>query len=50
MINYNKMENKNITNNLIIKQINQSNSIAYNKEYLSDSSDYEYNILELKLV
>jgi hypothetical protein len=46
MINYNKMENKNITNNLIIKQINQSNSIAYNKEYLSDSSDYEYNILE----
>ncbi len=28
------MEDKNITNNLIIKQFNQSNAIAYNKAFL----------------
>tara|TARA_R100000951_G_scaffold115370_2_gene123249 strand:- start:3054 stop:4169 length:1116 start_codon:yes stop_codon:yes gene_type:complete len=41
------MENKNITTNLIIKQINQSNAIAYNSDYLSESSDYNFKILEV---
>ncbi len=40
------MENKNITNNLIIKQINKSNAIAYNKRYLAQTSDYEFKILD----
>ena len=40
------MENKNILNNLIIKQLNESNAIAYNKGFLANTSDYNYNILE----
>ncbi len=40
------MENINITNNLIIKQMNASSAIAYNKSYLAQSSDYEYRILD----
>ena len=41
------MENKNITTNLLLKQINQSNAIAYNNDYLSQSSDYNFKILEV---
>jgi len=41
------MENKNITTNLLLKQINQSNAIAYNDKYLSESSDYDFKILEV---
>jgi len=40
------MENRNITNNLIIKQINESNAIAYNKKYLAESSNYDFRILD----
>ena len=40
------MENKNVINNLIIKQINKSNAIAYNKKYLAESSDYDFKILD----
>jgi len=40
------MENKNILNNLIIKQLNESNAIAYNEAFLANTSDYSYNILE----
>ncbi len=40
------MEDKNITNNLIIKQFNESNAIAYNKDFISQSSDYEFKILD----
>ena len=40
------MENKNITNNLLIQQINQSNAIAYNNDYLAASSDYNFKILD----
>ncbi len=40
------MEDKNILNNLIIKQFNESNAIAYNKRFLASTSDYGYNILE----
>lgn len=40
------MEDKNITNNLIIKQFNESNAIAYNKSFLSQSSDYEFKMLD----
>lgn len=41
------MENKNITTNLLLKQINQSNAIAYNNDYLAESSDYNFKILEV---
>ena len=41
------MENKNITTNLLLKQINQINAIAYNNDYLAESSDYNFKILEV---
>ena len=40
------MEDKNITNNLIIKQFNESNAVAYNKDFISQSSDYEFKMLD----
>jgi len=40
------MEDKNITNNLIIKQFNESNAIAYNKDFLQNYSDYDFKILD----
>jgi len=40
------MENKNVINNLVIKQVNKSNAIAYNKKYLAESSDYDFKILD----
>ena len=40
------MEDKNITKNLVIKQFNESNAIAYNKEFLMQNSDYGFKILE----
>lgn len=39
------MENKNITNNLIIKQINESDAIAYNLDYLATPTNAEFNLL-----
>ncbi len=40
------MEDKNVINNLIIKQVNQSNAIAYNKRFLAEPSDYGFKILD----
>ncbi len=47
MVKQVNMENKNITTNLLLKQINQSNAIAYNNDYLAQSSDYNFKILEV---
>lgn len=40
------MENKNITYNLTIKQANQSNALAYNKEYVASNIDTTFGILD----
>ena len=40
------MENKNITYNLAIKQTNQSNALAYNKDYVADNIDTSFGILD----
>ena len=37
---------ENIIRNLTLQQYTASNAIAYNKNFVSDSSDYNYNILE----
>ena len=39
------MENTNITNNLLIKQLNQSDAIAYNMDYVSKPVDTEFGVL-----
>ena len=41
------MEDKNITTNLLLKQIKESNAIAYNKNYIAQSSDYNFKIMEV---
>jgi len=40
------MENKNITYNLAIKQTNQSNALAYNKDYVAANIDTSFGILD----
>ena len=40
------MEDKNTLNNLVLKQYNDSNAIAYDTGFISSTSDYSYNILE----
>lgn len=40
------MEDKNIQINLFIKQLNQSNALGYNKEYLARNADYNFKILD----
>lgn len=39
------MENKNIINNLIIKQINESDALAFNKDFVSRGHDSNFDIL-----
>ena len=39
------MENKNIINNLIIKQINESDALAFDKDFISKSHDVNFDIL-----
>ena len=39
------MENKNIINNLIIKQINESDALAFDKDFISRSHDVNFDIL-----
>lgn len=39
------MENKNVINNLIIKQINDSDALAFDKDFLSKSRDVNFDIL-----
>ncbi len=38
-------ENKNIYNNLLIKQINESDALGFNKDYFSRSHDVNFDIL-----
>jgi len=40
------MEDLNIKRNLYIKQFNNSNAIAYNKDFLASSADYNFRILD----
>ena len=40
------MENKNLQNNLFLKQFNESNAIAYNKSFIANSSDYNFQLLD----
>ena len=39
------MENKNIVNNTIIKQINESNALAFNKDFVSKGHDVNFDVL-----
>jgi len=41
------MEDRNITTNLLLKQIKESNAIAYNENYIAQSSDYNFKIMEV---
>ena len=40
------MENKNAYYNLVIKQVNESNSMAYDPSYVASSTDDSFNILD----
>ena len=40
------MENNNILQNLFIQQFNQSDSIAYNKGFTANTSDYNFQLLD----
>ena len=40
------MENKNILQNLYLKQFNESNAIAYSKTFVANSSDYNFQLLD----
>jgi len=43
--NNKNMENKNVTTNLLIKQVIQSDAIAYNRTYISTPVDTEFGVL-----
>ena len=38
------MENENITMNLVIKQMLQSDVMAYNKEYVASANDSDFGL------
>ena len=40
------MENKNTLQNIFLQQFNQSDSIAYNESFVSNTSDYNFQILD----
>ena len=40
------MENKNLFKNLFLKQFNQSNAIAYSDAFVSDTNNYNFQLLE----
>ena len=40
------MENNNLLQNLYLKQFNQSDAIAYNREFLANTSDYNFQLLD----
>tara|TARA_R100000541_G_scaffold30240_1_gene39301 strand:- start:629 stop:1780 length:1152 start_codon:yes stop_codon:yes gene_type:complete len=40
------MENENLLKNLYLRQFNQSNAIAYNKDFVSNPSDYNFQLLD----
>ena len=37
---------ENLYQNLFLKQFNQSDSIAYNKDFISNTSDYNFQLLD----
>jgi len=37
---------KNLQNNLFLKQFNESNAIAYNKDFVANGSDYNFQLLD----
>jgi hypothetical protein len=40
------MENKNLFQNLYLKQFNESDAVAYNQRFVSGSSDYNFQLLD----
>ena len=40
------MEDKNIKINLFIKQLNKSNALGYNKQYIASQADYNFRLLD----
>ena len=40
------MEDKNIKINLFIKQLNKSNALGYNSQYVASQPDYNFKILD----
>jgi len=40
------MENKNLFQNLYLKQFNESNAIAYSRDFVSNTSDYNFQLLD----
>ena len=40
------MENENLLQNLFLKQFNQSNAIAYNRNFIKSNSDYNFQLLD----
>ena len=38
--------NKNLQNNLFLKQFNESNAIAYDKDFVASGSDYNFQLLD----
>jgi len=40
------MENDNIIKNLYLKQFNESNAIAYNQDFISKTSDFQFQLLD----
>mgnify|MGYP006101296729 FL=1 len=40
------MENKNLSKNLYLRQFNESNAIAYSKAFVSNTSDYNFQLLD----
>ncbi len=40
------MENKNLFQNLYLKQFNQSNAIAYSEGFVANASDYNFQLLD----
>ena len=40
------MENKNLSKNLYLRQFNESNAIAYSEAFVSNTSDYNFQLLD----
>ena len=40
------MENKNLFQNLYLKQFNESNAVAYSRDFVSNTSDYNFQLLD----
>lgn len=40
------MENQNLLQNIFLKQFNESNAIAYNRNFVANPSDYNFQLLD----